>query len=333
MTAAAAATSASRSRPATGRTWIVTSRPTSDCQSLAVPATSMAAPAASAARKVIMATTAVSDRPAIESPGTMGVGPRRAAMAVAASRPARDRVAPSKGSLVDMQSSLVQHQTAGIVFVHERDIVRGDNDRGPRSIELNEEPQQPLTEIRIDIAGRLVGEQQLWPCNHGAGDCGPLFLASRQHRGGLIDALRETDPLQELDDFAAIGGLLFTEYSERQGHIFISGQVIEQTKILENDADAAAQRGAVVLRQCGGIPIEHGNQTARRLNRKKQQTQQRRLAGAGGAGKKLKRVAVDMKTQVAQDLRAEAVAQADILKSDHAVLRKADILIRPGCAI
>src|SRR3974377_167950 len=155
--AAAAATSASRSRPATGRTWIVTSRPTSDCQSLAAPATNMATPAASAARNVMMATTALSDRPAIESPGTIGVGPRRAAMAEAASRSTHDRAAVSKDSLVDMQSSLVQHQTAGVVLVHERNVVGCDNDRGPRTIELDEQPQQPLAEIGVDGAGGLSG--------------------------------------------------------------------------------------------------------------------------------------------------------------------------------
>ena len=33
-------------------------------------------------------------------------------------------------------------------------------------------------------------------------------------------------------------------------------------------------------------------------------------------------MSVDPKTEVAQDLRAEPVAQADILESDHAVLRR-----------
>jgi hypothetical protein len=44
-------------------------------------------------------------------------------------------------------------------------------------------------------------------------------------------------------------------------------------------------------------------------------------------------VAVDMEAQVAQDLRAEAVAQADILKSDHAVPPPSGIVIRPGSII
>ena len=60
-----------------------------------------------------------------------------------------------------MQSPLVQDQTAGVVLVHQRDVVGGNDDRGARSVQFDEQAQQPLTEIGIDIAGRLIGEQQL----------------------------------------------------------------------------------------------------------------------------------------------------------------------------
>ena len=59
---------------------MVTSRATSDCQSLAASTTSIAVPVASVARKVMMATTAVSERPAIELLGTIGVGAMRRAV-------------------------------------------------------------------------------------------------------------------------------------------------------------------------------------------------------------------------------------------------------------
>ena len=64
------------SRPAVGRTWMVTSRATSACQSLAAAYTSMTAPVVSEARNVMMATTATSARPAIVVRGTIGVSTR-----------------------------------------------------------------------------------------------------------------------------------------------------------------------------------------------------------------------------------------------------------------
>ena len=79
--AAALATSASMSRLAAGRIWIVTSRATSDCHSVAAARTSTAAPDVSEARNVMIATTATSARPEIVDCGTIGVSKRGAGSA------------------------------------------------------------------------------------------------------------------------------------------------------------------------------------------------------------------------------------------------------------
>ena len=139
---------------------MVTSRPTADCQSVAELTTIVTAPAVSAARNVMMATTAVNERPAIDPLGTIGVGLRCARTCDdPGARASHGSAITLTGSLVDMQTSLVQDQTPGVVLVHQRDIVHGDDDGCPRFVEFNEQPQQALAEIRIDIAGRLVGEQ------------------------------------------------------------------------------------------------------------------------------------------------------------------------------
>ena len=97
--------------------------------------------------------------------------------------------------------------------------------------------------------------------------------------------------------------------------------MVEQAKILEHDADAAPQRRHRVLRQCRDVVAELGDQAARRLERQEQQPQQRGLAGAGGPGQELERMRLDAEREVAQDLRAQPIAQADVLKSDHTPLR------------
>ena len=97
--------------------------------------------------------------------------------------------------------------------------------------------------------------------------------------------------------------------------------MVEQAEILEHDADAAAQRRHRVLRQRGDVVAELGDQPARRLEREKQQAQQRGLAGAGRAGEELEGMRLDAEREVAQDLRPQAVAQAYILESDHPRLR------------
>src|SRR5580704_8313338 len=136
--ATALLTSASMSRPGAGRTWTVTSRPTSDCQVPAVLTTNIATPVVSEARNVIMATTAASERTAIELFGTIDFVPRGTrASAGAASRSSQGSCIAA-GSVVDMQTSIVQHQTARIEFIHQGNIVCRDHDRRARFVELDE---------------------------------------------------------------------------------------------------------------------------------------------------------------------------------------------------
>src|SRR5580704_2345412 len=249
---AALRTSASRSRPATGRICTVTSRPTSDRQSLAALTTIITAPAVSAARKVMMATTAVSDRPAIEFCGTIAVatcGPcERSGVASSSSHgSASGSTRLSSGSLVDMKPSLVQHQPAGVVFVHQGDIVSGDENSRSGLVELDEKAEQALAEIGIDVAGRFVGKQKLRTRNHRARNGGALLLAARKDRRQCIDAIAETHPLQQLDDLGAIGIFFLAEDTQRQRHVLVGGHMVEQPKVLEDNADAPAQRGAAVF--------------------------------------------------------------------------------------
>src|SRR5690348_2085691 len=129
------------SRPGSGLTWIVTSRATSDCQSLAAPRTRMTPPVVSEARNVMIATTATRARPAIVVFGTIGVSNRgcgTSGVGAGSLSGTSDRV----GSVIDMQTSFVQHEPAGVVLVHQCNVMGGDHDRGARLVELDEQPQQ-----------------------------------------------------------------------------------------------------------------------------------------------------------------------------------------------
>src|SRR4029077_5488363 len=217
--ATALLTSASMSRPAAGRTWMVTSRPTSACQSVAALTTSIAAPVVSAARNVMMATTATSERPAIELLGTIEPAPRGArSSAASASMSSHGSIMVSIGLVVDMQPSFMQHQAARIELVHQGDIVGGDDPRRARFVELDEQPQQALTEIGIDVARWFVGEQQLRPRDHRARNRGALLFAAGEDRRQRPHAIAEPDPLQELDHLGPVLGLVLADDAQRQRH-------------------------------------------------------------------------------------------------------------------
>src|ERR1700742_364549 len=256
----AAAVSRSMSRPACGRIWMVISLATSDCHSAAEALTSSTAPVVIEARKVMIATTATSARPEIEARGTMG--DRLRARAGTCGRSCPRSTSGVCSLLIDVQPSLVQHEASRVVLVHQRDVVGRDNDRGTRFVELDEQPQQPPPQGRIDIAGRLVREQQLRARDHGARDRGALLLAAGEDRRQRIHALAEADPAQQVDHLLAVARFVLAHDAERQRHVLIGGHVVEQAEILQHDADAPAQVGNVVLAEQRDVLAEQIDRAA-----------------------------------------------------------------------
>src|SRR5277367_6505843 len=133
----------SMSLPAVGRTWIVISRAMSDCHSDAAPITIATPPLVTAARNIMIATTAVSAFPAIVSFGTIVVSPLACSRWVRSRRspPRRLRKAAMAGSIIDMDATVMEHQATRIVLVHQGNIVGRDDDRGAGFVELYEQPQ------------------------------------------------------------------------------------------------------------------------------------------------------------------------------------------------
>src|SRR5438132_13152821 len=303
---AALITSISMSRPATGRIWIVISRATSACHSVAAARTSMTAPVVSEARNVMMATIATSARPEIVACGTMGLSTRDR---TGEGEPCASTLLSisARTSVVDMQTTLVQHKPTRVDLVHERDVVGGNDDGSPRFVELNEQAQQPLRQIGIDIACRLVSEEKLWSRDHRPRDRNALLLSAREHRRECGDTIAETDPFQEFDDLFAIGFWRLPNHSQRQCDILECRHMVKQPEILKYDADAPPHACQRVLAEGSDIVAEQRDQSARGPQREEQQAQERSLAGAGGAGDELERPRIDTEREIAQDLGTEAV--------------------------
>ena len=64
----------------------------------------------------------------------------------------------------------------------QRNVVGGHDDRRAETIERRQQVQDAFRHFGIDVAGRLVGDQQLRPGDYGAGDSDTLLLPSRQSR-------------------------------------------------------------------------------------------------------------------------------------------------------
>src|SRR3984893_168813 len=109
---------------------MVISLPTSDCHSAADALTSSTVPVVIEARKVMMATTATSARPAIEARGTIGDRLRARAGSCGRSCPRSTNGRWSSILLIDVQASLMQHQPPRVGLLHQLDLVGRDDHRG-----------------------------------------------------------------------------------------------------------------------------------------------------------------------------------------------------------
>src|SRR5467141_3007111 len=301
---------------------MVISLATSDCHSAAEALTSSTAPVDIDARNVMMATTASSARPAIEPRGTIGDRLRAFADTRGRSCPrSTNRPRSSPGLFIDMQPSMMQHHPPRLILIHQRDVVGCDNHRGAGLVQLDEQPQQSPPQGRIDVAGRLIRQQQQRPRDHGARDRRALLLAPGQHRRQGIHSLAKPDPFQQIDHLLAIARFLAPHHPERQRHVFIGSHMIEQAEVLQHDTYSLAQVGNFIFAEHRDVVAEQIDQAAGRPQRQEQQPQQRGLAGAGRPGEELEGMGGDQETEVAQNLRAKPVTQSDIFEPNQAQLR------------
>src|SRR5262245_2019625 len=277
----------------------------------------MTAPVVSEARKVMMAMMAMRARAAIVSRGTIGVSKRGSICAGRAAGEFGFSLAAILASVVDMQTALVQHEAARVDLVHERDVVGGNDDGSARFVELDEQPQQPFRQIRVDIARGLVGEEELRPRDHRPRDGGALLLSTREHRRQGGDAIAKSNPIQQFDDFLAIALFRMSDHPQRQSDVLERRHVVEQPEILKYDANASPQRGERVVAEHGDIVPEQRHQASGGPQRNEQETQERGLASAGRPGDELEGTRVDTEREIAQHLGTEAVTQSHMLEPDH----------------
>ncbi len=162
------------------------------------------------------------------------------------------------------------------------DVV-GDEDDGLAELAL--QAQELVLELlahdRVDGAERLVHEHDRRVGRERAGDADALLLAAGElrrvaprHRGV------EADPLHELH--RAVAGLLLVP-AEQQRHrrdVVDDGAVREQAGVLDDVADAAAQRGRVGLR---GVLAVDEDPTRGQVDHPVDHPQRRRLAAPGGS--------------------------------------------------
>src|SRR5215472_7883448 len=182
--------------------------------------------------------------------------------------------------------------------------------------------QDDLRILRVEIAGRLIGQHDGRLIDEGAGEGHSLLLAAAQFGRAVLQTL--IDPQQTRD---ALDALTIGAAVAMSGNVPCNLDVTfgrkrrQEIKLLEDKTDfAAAQAGTIGIRHRRKVdPIN--DHTARIGVRKAaQDVEERRLAAPGGADDGDELSFAYLKGYTAERLHvdfADAVGLADVLSLDH----------------
>ena len=164
---------------------------------------------------------------------------------------------------------------------HHRVVGRDDRRDALGPDDVPDEQHDPLPGLRVELAGRLVGEQQPRPVRERPGDRDPLLLAARELVRPVLRPLAEADELQQLGHArVALAGIRADE-PQRHLDVLGRGQDRDQAERLEHERDRlAADAPPTRPRQARDLRPVDDDGARRRLVEAAEQVEQRRLAAS-----------------------------------------------------
>ena len=192
--------------------------------------------------------------------------------------------------------------------------MRDEHDGQPElAVQIAEQVQNGLRRVRIEGAGRLVGEQHPRLVRQRAGDGDALLLPAGKLGGVHVRLVAQIDQIQQLEHARLHIGLLHAGVAQRIGDVFKHSRAIQQVEMLEDHADAPPHRAELSFGQLPALRVvglaaperNHAGiaDAQRAVVRRFQQIQaahQRRFARAGIADHAVNHAVLDVEGHVVQ---------------------------------
>ncbi len=190
-----------------------------------------------------------------------------------------------------------------------------DNQDGAAELGVQavEQLEHALRGARIEIAGRLVCQQQRWTGHQRTGNGDPLLLATRDLRGFLVGERAEADLLEQGARQVGLrpGGFAVADHQRHQ-HVLQHAERRDQVMELKHEADrliaqlsarfvvAVACRLAEYIQLAGAGRIQQADQV-----------QQSALAGAGRADQRGQLAAPKLQVDAVQHFGLQGCADVE----------------------
>ena len=133
-------------------------------------------------------------------------------------------------------------------------VVRDDDERRARRVELAQQLDDRRAGLRVQRAGRLVGEDDRGLADERAGDRRALALAAGELGRVVVEAVAEADAVERLARALAALRARHAGVEQAAGDVVDRRQPVEEVELLEDEAHAArAQRRQLVVGGGGGV--------------------------------------------------------------------------------
>ena len=195
----------------------------------------------------------------------------------------------------------------------------------------------------VEVAGRLICDQDLRTVDQCAGDGGTLLLATAELARIGIVLLAETDAFEHLRDICADFRGGFTGDQLGEADVLIDGTVLEEPEVLEDDTETATVlRDETSLHVLQGEPVD-GDLALRRLELLREEADERGFTRAAAPDDEAELAIRDGETDISEGLNAVFIAFGNVFDFNHSYRRsfggvlhivyraRARCTLRPGC--
>ena len=195
--------------------------------------------------------------------------------------------------------------------------MRNDHDRRAERIDLLEQEHDLKRTLRVEVAGRLIGDDHRRIVDERAGNGHTLLLAAGQLVRQTAALVLQPDQLQHIGH--ALFDLLRRCADDAHGErdVLIDRLVLNEAEVLENNAERAAHIGDG--RALDGLELIAVNQhrAGRRFELRRQQLDDGRLAGAGRTDQKHELAVINVHIDAVERVRAGLICFCDVYQIDH----------------
>lgn len=210
--------------------------------------------------------------------------------------------------------AFVEDHDAARTHVEQRPIVRREQDRGAGLVDVFEQTEDIDGELWVEVACRLVREDERRLVHDRARDGHSLLLAARQDARRVRPAAREAHSLERLADPRTNEALRQADHLERDRDVVVHAPARHQAEVLKHDADVSSKRGHRRIGQTRDVAPEEQDAPVVHVFGAMDEAKQGALSGARRTRNEDELSALDDERHPAQHRLIGAVRLVDVLE-------------------